>query len=145
MCQVSRVTCHVSRVTCQVSYVRCHLSKWKSGEGSWWRVSYQRGLPCLFFVWDSVDCSYCNNDLGYVKSEIIWEKPGGYIGECSALGGPAAQNPRGLHPLGFSLGTYLGTPFTMIPPRFFQIRSQSWHNKLFCKFLVNAWSLPFRF
>ena len=37
--------CHISGVRCQVSGVRCNF--FLSGEVSWWRVDYQRGLPRL--------------------------------------------------------------------------------------------------
>ena len=37
---------------------------------------------------------------------------------------PAAKTPRACGPSGFGLGTSLGTTFTMMPPRLFQIMSQ---------------------
>ena len=43
-----------------------------------------------------------------------------YHSECCGSGGPAAETLGACGPLGFGLGTSLGTPFTMIPPRFFQ-------------------------
>ena len=51
-CHMSHVTCQVSGVTCQVSPVRYHILFFyffsgQSGEASWWRVCYQRGLPRL--------------------------------------------------------------------------------------------------
>ena len=64
-CHVSHVMCHMSCVTCQVSLVICHMlnvtrhmSQVKfflyffCGESvgvSWWKVCYQRGLPCLVY------------------------------------------------------------------------------------------------
>ena len=54
----SRVPCHV---TCHVSHVTYHMSHViylflflffffrQSGEAYWWRVCYQRGLPCLVY------------------------------------------------------------------------------------------------
>ena len=52
------------------------------------------------------------------------EKPWGYHGEWSASGGPTAKTLGACSPSGFGLGTSLGTPFTMKPPRLFQIRYQ---------------------
>ena len=42
----------MSPVTCHMSHVTCHMSLFfyfflLSGETSWWRVCYQRGLPRL--------------------------------------------------------------------------------------------------
>ena len=51
------------------------------------------------------------------------KKPWRYHGECCASGGPAAITLGACGPSGFGLGTSLGTPFTMIPPRLFQIMS----------------------
>ena len=49
--QVSGVRCQVSGVTFQVSGVACNFFIFyfflQSGEASWWRVCYQRGLPRL--------------------------------------------------------------------------------------------------
>ena len=53
------------------------------------------------------------------------KKPWSYHGECCALGGPAAKILGASGPSGFGLGTSLGTTFTMIPPRLFQIMSHS--------------------
>ena len=54
------------------------------------------------------------------------EKPWGYHGEWSALEGSMAKTLGACGPSGFGLGTSLGcTPFTMIPPRLFQIMYQS--------------------
>ena len=52
------------------------------------------------------------------------KKPWSYHGECCALGGPAVKTLGACGPSGFGLGTSLGTTFTMIPPRLFQIMSQ---------------------
>ena len=52
------------------------------------------------------------------------KKPWRYHGECCASGGPAAKTLGACGPSGFGLGTSLGTTFTMIPPRLFQIMSQ---------------------
>ena len=52
------------------------------------------------------------------------KKPWRYHGECYASGGPAAKTLGACSPSGFALGTSLGTTFTMIPPRLFQIISQ---------------------
>ena len=51
------------------------------------------------------------------------KKPWRYHGECCASGGPAANNLGTCGPSGFGLGTSLGTTFTMIPSRLFQIMS----------------------
>ena len=51
------------------------------------------------------------------------EKPWVYHGKCCASGGPAAKTLRVCGPSGLGLGTSLGTTFTMIPPRLFQIMS----------------------
>ena len=51
------------------------------------------------------------------------KKPWRYHGECCASGGPAAKTLGACGPLGFGLRTFLGTTFTMIPPRLFQIMS----------------------
>ena len=51
------------------------------------------------------------------------EKPWGYHGEWSASGSAMANSLGACGPLGFGLGTSLGTLFTMIPPRLFQIMS----------------------
>ena len=51
------------------------------------------------------------------------KKPWRYHGECCALGGPAAITLGACGLLGFGLRTSLGTTFTMIPPRLFQIVS----------------------
>ena len=51
------------------------------------------------------------------------KKPWRYHGECCASGGPAAKTLGACGPSGFGLGTSLGTTFTMIPPRLFQIMS----------------------
>ena len=53
------------------------------------------------------------------------KKPRRYHGECCASGGPAAKTLGACGPSGFGLVTSLGTPFTMIPPRLFQIMSHS--------------------
>ena len=54
---VSCVLCHVSCVTCHVSPVTCHMSH---GGASWWRVSYQQGLPLLLFSRHVVEASLRN-------------------------------------------------------------------------------------
>ena len=60
-CHVSHLTCHLSPVICHTSHVLCcdsHVKKnlkrkyiyflnVQSGVARWWRVWYQRGLPCL--------------------------------------------------------------------------------------------------
>ena len=51
------------------------------------------------------------------------KKPRRYHGEFCASGGPAAKTLGACGPSGFGLGTSLGTQFTMIPPRLFQIMS----------------------
>ena len=51
------------------------------------------------------------------------KKPWRYHGECCASGGPAAKTLGACGPLGFGLRTSLGTTFTMIPHRLFQIMS----------------------
>ena len=51
------------------------------------------------------------------------KKPWRYHGECCASGCPAAKTQGACGPSGFGLGTSLGTTFTMIPPRLFQIMS----------------------
>ena len=40
--------CHVSRVSCHISFFSSFFLQ--SGEASWWRVCYQRGLPRLVFL-----------------------------------------------------------------------------------------------
>ena len=52
------------------------------------------------------------------------KKPWRYHGECYASGGPVAKTLGACGPLGFGLGTSLGTTFTMVPPPLFQIMSQ---------------------
>ena len=51
ICHMSFVTCHMSCVTFHMSCVTCHFFYFfffgQSGEAFWWRVCYQRGLPCL--------------------------------------------------------------------------------------------------
>ena len=80
MCHVSCVICHMSPVMCHLSHVTCDLSHGifflyiktkiyiyiyiyifypsekigQSGGASWWRVSYQRGLPRLVFFLKSM-------------------------------------------------------------------------------------------
>ena len=56
------------------------------------------------------------------------KKPWRYHGECCALGGPAAKTLGACGPSSFGLGTSLGTTFTMIPPRLFQIMSNCFKN-----------------
>ena len=51
------------------------------------------------------------------------KKPWRYHGECCASGGLVAKTLGACGPSGFGLGTSLGTPFTMIPPRLFKIMS----------------------
>ena len=51
------------------------------------------------------------------------KKPWRYYGECCVSGGPAAKTPGACGPSGFGLGTFLGTTFTIISPRLFQIMS----------------------
>ena len=65
------------------------------------------------------------------------KKPWRYHGECCASGGPAAKTLGACGPSGFGLGTSLGTTFTMIPPRLFQIMSQDkWQSKPYGKLEV---------
>ena len=52
------------------------------------------------------------------------KKPWRYLSECCASGGPAAKTLRACGPSGFGLGTSIGTPFTMVPPRHFQKMTQ---------------------
>ena len=52
------------------------------------------------------------------------KKPWRYHSECCASRGPVAKTLGACGPSGFGLGTSLGTTFTMIPPRLFQIMSQ---------------------
>ena len=56
MCHIACVMCHMSCITYHVSHVMSHMSKKEEeeekgyiGGASWWRVCYQRGLPCLVF------------------------------------------------------------------------------------------------
>ena len=52
-CHVSYFTGHVSCVTCHMSHVMCHFFHvflLQSGEASWWRVCYQRGVPRLVLI-----------------------------------------------------------------------------------------------
>ena len=59
------------------------------------------------------------------------KKPWRYHGEPCALRGPAAKTLGACGPFGFGLWTSLGTTFTMIPPRLFQIMSQrNWIGRL---------------
>ena len=51
------------------------------------------------------------------------KKPWRYDGECCASGGPADKTLGACGPSGFGLETSLGTTFTMIHPRLFQIMS----------------------
>ena len=53
-----------------------------------------------------------------------WNSAWGCYGEWSILGGLTAKILGACGPLGFGLGTSLGTPFTMITPRLFQIKYQ---------------------
>ena len=46
MCHMSLVTCHVSHVIYRMSHVTLFFFL-HIGLDSWWRVCYQRGLPCL--------------------------------------------------------------------------------------------------
>ena len=51
MYHVSHVMYHVSHVMCQVSCVTCNMNFFlQCGEASYWRVCYQRDLPCLVFT-----------------------------------------------------------------------------------------------
>ena len=47
--QVSHVRCQVSGVTCNYFIYLFLFISGQSGEASWWRVCFQRGLPSLVF------------------------------------------------------------------------------------------------
>ena len=69
------------------------------------------------------------------------KKPGRYHGECCASGGAAAKTLAACGPSGFGLGTSLGTTFTMIPPRLFQIM---FHRHIYPKVYVNMFRVKER-
>ena len=71
----------------------------------------------------SVHVHYWQKRVRDVIRITFYEKPWRYHGECCASIGPAAKTLGACGPSGFGLGTSLGTTFTMVPPRLFQIMS----------------------
>ena len=76
-------------------------------------------------LFTSLGCrkKYLFPSLGCQKNDIIWKSLRGIIVNGVPWEVPRTKSLGTCGPSGFSLGTPLDTPFTMIPPQLFQIMS----------------------
>ena len=103
ICHMSGVRCQVSGVRCQVSGIRCQASDFffffllffllffigQSGEASWWRVCYHRGLPrAAVGHFSNVNFKFFSSYNGdFVAFLMQWEPNGNLIGPVKLKNG----------------------------------------------------------